>query len=406
MKNLKSEFLPPGGLYFRTTPSLISTTLGSCVSVIIFDPIKMTSGICHYLNSFPEQNSKHHENEYGIFAIENLIQKFLQNGSMRASLKAKIYGGANVTGDKYTGLQLCQNNISIAIDTLDKHGIPILDRNIRGKFGREITFNTSTFEVTLKTYDPSNIKGIDEIFEYITFKTGNESETRASVFHAEIRSHMRALGITDYIEYKDLVLSKQKISQELISKITNHTTEWFRYSTLQREILDFVKNRQDLQKLEVLSAGCSTGQEPYSIALFLKEYSNSLKYKITGIDVDSKSIEIAKKGEYKIIEQKFIPNIYQSKLKVNANHFTISNIIKDNCFFETRDLRKILSLEKKFDLVICLNVLMYFSNKDIQRITDNFAMKLKKDGLLFVNIKQKIDHNSFEKVSDGVFKRV
>ena len=133
----------------------------------------------------------------------------------------------------------------MALKILDKHSIEIVERNIRGKFGREIIFNSTDFSVEVTTHDPTKIKGIREIFDFINFRTGNEPDSRSSVFHAEIRRHMRELKLTDYEEYKDVLLSKRKLSEDLISKITNHTTEWFRYpdQLLEMNSINYNRNK-------------------------------------------------------------------------------------------------------------------------------------------------------------------
>jgi chemotaxis protein methyltransferase CheR len=404
MNHIKSEFLAPGSIIFRKSPSIIRTTLGSCVAVILYDEEKSFSGMCHYLNSNCENISTEQQNTYGIFAIENLIRKFKLNGSSINKLKAKIYGGAHVTSSTSSEENVCRKNIEIAHSLLNKHNISITDKNIRGRFGREIIFNSQSLEVEVITHNPSKIEGIRELFEYIIFKTGNEADTRSSVFHAEIRSHMRELEIKDYVIYKNTVLNNRKLTTELISKVTNHTTEWFRYPNQIKKIINLIEEFN--KPINILSAGSSTGEEAYSLALEIQSKLPRLNFKILGIDVDTLSIEKAQNAKYSIHELSNIPENLHSKLIIKEDSFQISNLIKEKCLFEARDLRKILSLEWRFDIIICQNVLIYFSDKNKERIINNFTRFLNKNGYVFLSRKESTKNPKLKKVAPGIFNKI
>ena len=144
--NIKKHFLYPSSIIVSAEPCEITTILGSCVAVCIFDPFLAIGGINHYM--LPLWNGVGLESpKYGNIAIEKLIIKLVLNGSKRKNLRAKIFGGSELL--QYLSYPIGTRNIEIAEKMLKGEGIPILASSVGGKFGRKIIFNTGTGEVRL-----------------------------------------------------------------------------------------------------------------------------------------------------------------------------------------------------------------------------------------------------------------
>lgn len=138
-------FLYPGYIFISKEPHLLSTVLGSCVSVCIWDPALKFGGMNHYMHAKPFK--KERTAQFGIIAIPYLIKTLIKMGAQKHNLKAHIVGGAqnNQMGSLIVGKQ----NIEIAEELLRKNFIDIITFDTGGEFGRKVIFDTETGEIVI-----------------------------------------------------------------------------------------------------------------------------------------------------------------------------------------------------------------------------------------------------------------
>lgn len=143
---MNSFYLYPGKLAAFKEETIISTLLGSCVAVALYDPVAKVGGLNHYL--LPEGGPNERENaRYAIDAIPMLIEECVRLGADARRLQAKIYGGGNVISVVKIGDGIGNRNIEVAEKILKERNIPIIERNVAGDQARTIKLNTATFEV-------------------------------------------------------------------------------------------------------------------------------------------------------------------------------------------------------------------------------------------------------------------
>ena len=119
---------------------MMSTVLGSCVSVCLFDAFARLGGMNHFL--LASRVGAHSDDlKYGINAMELLINKVLQAGGDRASLQAKLFGGARMTAHAQ---DIGQNNADFALDFLIREGIPCVSQSLGGDQARRVQFIPTT----------------------------------------------------------------------------------------------------------------------------------------------------------------------------------------------------------------------------------------------------------------------
>jgi len=146
---LKTHYLYPGGLLAAAEPHLVTTVLGSCVSVCLWDQVRRQGGINHYM--LPLRNGEGLASpKYGNVATPRLIDKLLQLGCTPQNLVAKVFGGAsmwqNVTEQPGVGAK----NVEQALRLLAERGIRVIGQDVGGETGRKIIFNTETGVVLLR----------------------------------------------------------------------------------------------------------------------------------------------------------------------------------------------------------------------------------------------------------------
>ena len=156
--NLESIYLKPGEFYFGERPALVSTILGSCVSVTMFHPLSRTGAICHGL--LPSCGVKKSCEgtclegfRYVDCAIKRMIRKFDSFGFNRKDIQVKIFGGADMFGVNNadgTSKTVGKENVMVAKTIIQKEGLHVTAFDLRGNQGRKIFFLPHTGEVLLK----------------------------------------------------------------------------------------------------------------------------------------------------------------------------------------------------------------------------------------------------------------
>ncbi len=206
--------------------------------------------------------------------------------------------------------------------------------------------------------------------------------------------------LTYFELYKIAVTDKtNKINNRIIDAITTNETLWFRDKTpflilkdiiLKKMALEIVSGKR--KKIRIWSAGCSTGQEPYSIAITILEYikKNNIiqpdQVEIFANDISSRVIEIAKKGVYSSLEiDRGLPSeIKKQYFSFDGKNWEIHPKVKKLvCFFQ-KDIRASLNYVSMQDIIFCRNTLIYFSTLKKMDVFNAFAKILRPNGYLFL----------------------
>ncbi len=149
MTSTREHYLYPGTLFANNLPFVVTTVLGSCVAVCLWDPELKIGGINHFQLALWNGNGLASP-KFGNIAIKKLIDKMIKLGSQKQNLKAKVFGGAAVLQGSNGGVSVGTKNILIAKDNLNDEGICIVSSDIGGNQGRKLKFNTGTGVVMMK----------------------------------------------------------------------------------------------------------------------------------------------------------------------------------------------------------------------------------------------------------------
>jgi len=146
-----AHFLYPATLYVSKSPAYITTVLGSCVAVCLWDSVNNIGGMNHYMLPFWNGDGLASP-KYGNIAIHKLYEKVTALGAEHRYIIAKIFGGGHVLNTKTNNstFDIGYRNIELAEKMLDELNVPIVKHSVGGRNGRKIRFNTFTGEVLLK----------------------------------------------------------------------------------------------------------------------------------------------------------------------------------------------------------------------------------------------------------------
>jgi chemotaxis protein CheD len=150
-----SVFLRPGTIFCAAAPSIVSTVLGSCVAVCLWDAHLHIAGMNHYV--LPHSVHKQSSARFGDVAIDQLLDGLTQLGCRIGNLRAKIFGGAEVLPFGATGDTVGNQNVRVALELMQRHGIPILTRSTGGQTGFMIRLVTETGDVLVRRLAPAGL---------------------------------------------------------------------------------------------------------------------------------------------------------------------------------------------------------------------------------------------------------
>lgn len=201
-------------------------------------------------------------------------------------------------------------------------------------------------------------------------------------------------GYANFDTYFDALKSNEAIREEFIDRITINVSEFYRnprrWDVLREKVFPKLIADRRQRKLQIWSAACSTGEEPYSLAIMLSEHFSHTKYSILATDIDEKALEQARLGSYHEQTLKDLPPHKKKKFfTFKNNQYYIDERLKQQITFRKHDLLKD-RYPQNIDLIVCRNVLIYFTDEAKNLIYTNLSKSLSTQGILFVGSTEQI----------------
>lgn len=196
-----------------------------------------------------------------------------------------------------------------------------------------------------------------------------------------------------FVAYFDHVCKDKNDFAAFIEYLTINVSEFYRtpdkFSKLETDVIPDLLKRSPT--LNIWSAGCSIGAEVYSLTMIMKELTPGKKHRLLATDLDVEIIAKAKKGVYAENELKALDPKRKEKYftKTSDGRYAIKDEIKQCVEFKRHNLLKD-PFEKNFDLILCRNVVIYFTEEAKDKLYRNFFASLKPGGILFVGATEAI----------------
>lgn len=200
-------------------------------------------------------------------------------------------------------------------------------------------------------------------------------------------------GITGYDNYVGLLKTDRKRFEEFVNYLTINVSEFYRnpdqWNLMDKEIAPDLIQKFG-KNLKIWSAACSTGDEPYSLVMVLSRHIPLNQIKIYATDLDKQVIEKAKLGLYTEKSIAAVPEDLKKKYftKIGLS-YQISEEIKSRVEFHEHNLLKD-KYPQNCDLIVCRNVLIYFTEEAKDEVFRNFYKALKTEGILFIGSTEQI----------------
>jgi chemotaxis protein methyltransferase CheR len=246
-------------------------------------------------------------------------------------------------------------------------------------------------------------KFTDQDFNHLRELVGKHTgislaDNKKELVYGRISRRLRALRINSFQEYRSLLEKGESDELEQFTNlITTNLTAFFRephhFDYMKGTIIpELLKSRRDSKKIRIWSAGCSTGEEPYSIAIALKEAMPNpgpWELQILATDLDSDVLAHGKAGIY---TEDRLSGISDQRLKkwfykgsgTNQGKVKVHKDLQDLITFQQLNLMGSWPMKSQFDIIFCRNVVIYFDKPTQEKLFGRFANALVQDGRMIV----------------------
>ncbi len=253
------------------------------------------------------------------------------------------------------------------------------------------------------------------------------SDAKRQLVQSRLQKRLRHYKLTSFREYYDLVQQKTKKSEltELINCITTNKTEFYRephhFEFVAREILPEMMRRarrgEISRRIRVWHAGCSTGEEPYTLALTLAEalgQEPNWDVRQLASDIDTQVLAHAERGIYELeriapVPERLVKKYFRQGTGEQAGYVKVSPALRDRITFRRINLLDDtwpIRNDVRFDMIFCRNVIIYFDKPTQRRLLTRFQEWLRPGGCLFIGHSESlfgINHH-FESLGGTIYR--
>lgn len=247
---------------------------------------------------------------------------------------------------------------------------------------------------------PLSDKDFRVFAEFITSKLGIKMpSSKKTMLEARLNKRLRVLGLPGFDSYRDFLFSETGQRDELphlYDAVTTNTTHFFReskhFDVLRDTLLPGLHARlRGSRELRVWSAGCSTGEEPYTLAMVLAEFEaqhSSFSYRMLATDISTRVLETAARGVYVMDKIDDIPAVFRKKYLLRSKDkkkrlIRIVPELRHRIVFRRLNFMEPFRLNKPRDVVFCRNVVIYFDRQTQERLFRRIADQIVSGGYLF-----------------------
>ncbi|ODS24554.1 methyltransferase [Candidatus Endobugula sertula] len=231
------------------------------------------------------------------------------------------------------------------------------------------------------------------------------------LLQTQIAIRMRELNISSYDEYYEQVKRNDKSGlvewQVLVDRLVVKETTFFRHRPSLEYVRQHLKNtisqRDAEDSFDIWSVGCSTGEEPYGLAMIandcMEESQERFYFGVTAIDVSLPALSVARRGIYKKRSMSFLTDVEREKyfLKQSDGQFEVVSQLKKRVCFSQANINSLsVAPIQKMDVIYCQNVLIYFRRWRRREILNQLVERLKLGGLLIIGLGETTDWRHLE----------
>lgn len=228
--------------------------------------------------------------------------------------------------------------------------------------------------------------------------------TKKTMLEARLQKRLRSLGFDNHAQYCDFLFSPGGFERELtqlIDVVTTNTTDFFREPKHFEMMLSTVLpdlTRRNQRPLKVWSAGCSSGEEPYTLCMVLNEFGEKnpeFKYSLLATDISTDILQKAMNAVYSMDKVEVIPLMLKKKYLLKSKDKTkrlvrVAPELRKKVDFRRLNFMEPFPFKDQKDIIFCRNVVIYFDRATQDQLFKKFCSRLNKGGYLFIGHSESI----------------
>lgn len=244
------------------------------------------------------------------------------------------------------------------------------------------------------------------------------SERKQDMVYSRLARRLRKNGLTCFNDYLNFVTENSHEQNEFVNALTTNLTHFFReehhFDYLTDVLFPEIFAKQS-KRIRLWSAGCSTGEEPYTLAMtweHLAHKPKNIDFKILATDLDTNVIDTGKNGIYSVDKLRPVDDEYLKWFKQTSdctdNQKKVSSKLKRHISFKQLNLMKEWPLKGPFQLIICRNVLIYFDKKTQEKLIRRYYDLLEPGGCLILGHSESLGDNKdhFKNLGKTIFRKI
>ena len=238
---------------------------------------------------------------------------------------------------------------------------------------------------------------------------------KREMVYSRLARRIRALKLNDfkaYLAYLDT--HKDQEFDAFINAITTNLTSFFRevhhFEFIKSELIpNLIKTNKDTKRVRIWSAGCSTGEEPYSLAMTLNNaFPSNWDVKILATDLDSNVLEKAQKGVYTAANVNGLDATHLKRWFLKSKdgeHYKVKDKLRERISFKRLNLLQDWPMKGPFDLILCRNVVIYFDKETKDHLFKRYANILSDHGYLFLGHSESMgkEHSNYKNLGKTMY---
>ena len=266
----------------------------------------------------------------------------------------------------------------------------------------------------------TNISDSDfqRLARFIHGQYGIDLSQKRQLVTSRLSSLVTQKGYDSFTPFLDNLLNNRPAAdiELVLNRLTTNYTFFMReqehFNFFQRVVLpELVRRHQRNKVLAIWSAGCSSGEEPYNISIYIKEFLGSQPpqwdTRVLATDISQKVLASAKKGGYELPDT--IPPNWKKRYFVptsNPNQFAVAPEIKNNVIFQTFNLMDPIKFRLKFDVIFCRNVMIYFDQPTKDALVRRFYDATVPGGYLMIGHSENLGKDApYQTVAPSTFQK-
>jgi len=257
--------------------------------------------------------------------------------------------------------------------------------------------------------------------EIIHRETGiHLSNKKKKLIVARLTKRLRVLDLQNFTQYYEYLKDSSDADKEivnLVNRITTNKTNFFRekhhFDFLARELFPQMIASNESRRLRIWSAGCSSGEEPYTLAMVAAETFKSQRgwdIKILATDLDTEILGRAIAGQYPTQALSPVPKEYIHRYFTRSSEgYTANDTLKSMITFRKLNLMDFtFPMKRPFDIIFCRNVIIYFDIPSKENLLSRFYLHLKEGGHMFIGHSESLMHmrDKFKYLKHTIYKKV